>query len=508
MLWSCKWWAPLRGAAVAAVSIPLFLGFGVCSDTALSAEPAAPAAAAETPLVPQWLREALDRLPPNLRKNPAATDRLEISRSPRAAPWTGEELELLAGYGNLKHLLIYGSGFARGALDRLKEVRGLERLAVYCAVTDSDLKALADLPGLKSLVLRDPRRLTETGTKHLSESRTLEEIEFPYAYHPDVALVRPLGGMRRLKLLRLYTVSPLTEAKMAVIAELKSPAALDLSLDLPRRDVPPDGPYAPLRGMPNIQGLRMAWQWPHMDDKDAALALIESLTNLKRLDLSGNNIPDADYARLAGLVNLRELNLARTSIRDAGFARLRPLVRLEKLNLAGGNLTDASRTVLRYMTAMRDLNLCGAGAGISDATVGVVAGFHGLERLIIGGNVGSPAVMARLADLKNLKYLNLSGAIRLNDEGLAHVGKFTSLEELQINYLPWPSRYEAVTDKGVRSLAGLKNLRKLGLVGCNVTIKATKEALKDLKGLEITFTGEKPFQEYETLTVGAEDARP
>jgi len=466
------------------------------------------AATAETPPMPQWLRDALDRLPANVRNNPAAIDTLTIgrdiltiNRSRRADPWTGDELSLLARFLNLKHLIISGSGFAPMALDRLKEVGRLERMAIHSPVTDADLKALAGLPGLKSIMIRNTKQITQTGTKHLSESRTLEEIEIPYAYNPDVALVRPLGDMKGLKLLRLYTVSPVTEAKVAIIAELKGPAALDLCLGAPLPGEPPDRLLEPLRGMANIEGLELYWQGPHLD---AALAVIESLTNLKRLDLQHTNVSDADLARLAALVNLRELNLHGVPISDAGLAHLRPLVRIQKLDLCDAHLTDASGTVLGNMTDMKELNL--SSAGIGDATVGVLGGLQHLESLELGGNTVSTGGLAHLAALKNLKYLGLSRCDRVNDQALIPVGKIASLCELNLGgYYPL---HPAVTDKGIRFLAGLKNLRKLNLVNCDVNRKATMEILKEIKGLEVTFTGDKPFQEYETLIVGAEDGRP
>jgi len=503
MLLSCAWPALCRDAVVAAMLIPLFLGFEAGSRAAQSAAPAAPTAVAETHPMPQWLRKALDQVPAGVRGNPAAIVQLRIQRSRDERDegiWTGEDLAHLARFPSLKDLTIGGWGFAQDALRQLKKLQGLERISLLAPLTDEDLKSLASLPALKSLKLWEVARLTEAGMRHLSESKSLEDLEIPY--WSDVALVRPLEGMKSLKVLRL-PVSPLTEAKVAAIAKLKGPAALDLCLDAPLPGEPADRLLEPLRGMANIEGFSIHWQWPQKDDKDPALAVIESLTNLKRLDLAENNLPDADYVRLAALVNLRELNLAGTRISDAGLARLPPLVHMQKLNLAGALVTDASRNIFKNMPDLRELHL--DGAHIGDATVGVLGGLQRLERLALGGNVGSPAAMARLAGLKNLKYLVMSHCIRLNDDALAHVGKITSLEELQICYVV---PYAAVTDKGVRFLTGLKNLRKLNLVNCSVSIKATMETLKELKGLEVTFTGERPFQEYETLIVGAEDRRP
>ena len=226
-----------RRTAVVAACVGLLLGFGVCSGKGVSAETGPPpgAAVAEAPADPKWLREALERVPAGVRDNPAAVDQLEISR--KEGPWTGEDLALLARFPNLRDLEIVG-GFAPDALGQLKKLERLERINMLPSLTDEDLKSLAGLPALKSLVLWEAARLTETGMKCLSESKSLEEIDITQV--PDTTIVRPLGGMKGLKVLR-FPVSQVTEAKIAAIAELKGPAALDLQLGVPIKEKPADG---------------------------------------------------------------------------------------------------------------------------------------------------------------------------------------------------------------------------------------------------------------------------
>jgi Leucine-rich repeat (LRR) protein len=134
--------------------------------------------------------------------------------------------------------------------------------------------------------------------------------------------------------------------------------------------------------------------------------------------------------------------------------------------------------------------------------------------------------MSLLTRLKNLEVLNLSDCSGVNDEGLVFIGEITSLRELDLGksfiaaiadsrgvihlnprtgqpFRPYPP----ITDRGVAHLRNLRNLRKLNLVKTDVTREGVLKALKDLKGLEVTFTGQL-FREYETRTVGGDAANP
>lgn len=83
-----------------------------------------------------------------------------------------------------------------------------------------------------------------------------------------------------------------------------------------------------------------------------------------------------------------------------------------------------------------------------------------LERLELSGGGGTDAVtdagMVHLAELKSLRYLDLSHNRALTDEGLAQLAGLTGLEELVL-------KATHVTDSGLAYLRGLTALRKLNL---------------------------------------------
>jgi hypothetical protein len=75
--------------------------------------------------------------------------------------------------------------------------------------------------------------------------------------------------------------------------------------------------------------------------RDAGLAHLKGLTNLRVLSLTETQVSDGGLAHLKGLTNLERLMLADTKVSDAGLVHLKGLKNLEKLYLFGSKVTDA-----------------------------------------------------------------------------------------------------------------------------------------------------------------------
>jgi hypothetical protein len=75
------------------------------------------------------------------------------------------------------------------------------------------------------------------------------------------------------------------------------------------------------------------------------------------LSLLGTRVRDADLAHLHALPELRDLSLAETNISDEGLAHLRGLTYLQKLDLRGTRITDKGLAYLRGLGELRDLDL-------------------------------------------------------------------------------------------------------------------------------------------------------
>ena len=79
--------------------------------------------------------------------------------------------------------------------------------------------------------------------------------------------------------------------------------------------------------------------------RDAGLAELASMKNLRRLHLEHTPVTDAGLVHVAGLHDLEYLNLYATSVTDAGLAHLAPLTHLRRLYLWQTKVTaDAANT--------------------------------------------------------------------------------------------------------------------------------------------------------------------
>ncbi len=89
------------------------------------------------------------------------------------------------------------------------------------------------------------------------------------------------------------------------------------------------------------------------DARDADLAPLEQLHDLKFLSFERTPIGDAGLVHLAALTDLKSLSLAGTKVTDAGLVHLVGLSSLENLDLEGLNVTDRGLAALAPVTSLR-----------------------------------------------------------------------------------------------------------------------------------------------------------
>ena len=181
---------------------------------------------------------------------------------------------------------------------------------------------------------------------------------------------------------------------------------------------------------------------------------IRRLTGLRILTLSSTGITDEGLEHLRSLRSLRGLELTQASISNRGLAVLMDLPALEYLELNTG-VTDADLKQVAQMSNLRWLNIVGGkmwGPGLAQ-----LANLPHLERLCFwGGSPISDRHIKYLEGLTQLKGLTLWGVDALTDASLASIAKLENLEEL---YFVMAS--PKFTPAGVARLKDLKNLKKL-----------------------------------------------
>lgn len=211
--------------------------------------------------------------------------------------------------------------------------------------------------------------------------------------------------------------------------------------------------------------------------QDADLAALVPLHELRDLDLSNNPIQGPGLAHLASLHELRALRLAFIEIDDARLASLPPLAALETLDLEGARLVGGGLRALRGMTRLRTLDLSATsvtGAGLEhlpalaglrsiaftgcrslEGNLGAVARLPALEELWLKETSVGAAELAPLAGARRLRILALPGT-KVGAGGLRRLGSLPALEELYLGATQ-------ITNEDMADLAAFPGLRKLYL---------------------------------------------
>src|SRR5687768_3573492 len=186
---------------------------------------------------------------------------------------------------------------------------------------------------------------------------------------------------------------------------------------------------------------------------DAAVAFLRGNTNLRVLNLRGTDVTDTSLEYISRLGNLRSLDISFTQIGDVGMEHLAPLSQLEELNVGGMKISGAALHVLKYLPNLKRLS------------------FYGTQRRNAGmcwAPVMTDIELDTIALLTGLEELNIGDGVVLGAPKPAALGPVAGEAECRI------TGGTRITDFGVAKLATLKKLRYLNLSGSHVTGGALK----------------------------------
>ncbi len=303
-----------------------------------------------------------------------------------------------------------------------------------------------------------------------------------------------------------------TDNDIDFVVELKTVKKLDLSFT-----------YVTDKGIKKLQALQQLEDLT-LDTAefltDAAMAHLRANRALRRLVVRGVDITDSGMPYVAEMTGLRSLDISYTMLGDVGLEHLPGLSELEHLKIGGNMITGLNLNFLKLLPKLKSLSLRGvqrrnAGAcwtpRITDLDLETISLLAGLEELDLGvgiglGMGGQPAApgggncrltgglqitdlgVAKLAKLKKLRRLNLSGA-RLSTESiqvlqslpLEHLSLFACVSldnSAAVALAGIPSlanldlSYTKIDDDALPQLAKLPNLKQLYLTETKVTPEA------------------------------------
>jgi Leucine-rich repeat (LRR) protein len=200
------------------------------------------------------------------------------------------------------------------------------------------------------------------------------------------------------------------------------------------------------------------------------LKTLTAISKLEVLDLRQSGATDEAMQWVGQMKDLRSLAIYDESIGAAGLKHLKGLPKLVFLDLAGEHLDDDALAGLSGLKSVKFLALNG---NVTDAGLAALASFDSLEvlRFERRSSLGVHGSGLKFLPAGKLRELSLTEA--MSDDGLAAVGRFTSLRGLDISGSP-------VTDKGIQSL---HDLRSLEVLDAHST-KISGAGLENLTGLK------------------------
>jgi hypothetical protein len=286
------------------------------------------------------------------------------------------------------------------------------------------------------------------------------------AAEQDAALIRAIedqggtvtrdsaGRVTEVALARTWA----TDADVERVAVLKELQKLDLSLTYVS-----DLGIERLKGFDRLEELNL---YAAEFITDAALAFLRGHRTLKTLNLRGTDVTDTSLAYIAELPALTSLDISFTQITDVGLEHLASLPLIEELNLGGNKISGVGLHVLKLLPKLRRLSFYGVqrrNAGwcwapvVTDSELDTVALLAGLQDLNIGSGVtlGTPRP-GDLGPADGEAECRIAGGSRVTDAGLAKVARLKNLRRLDLSGA-------VITPGGLKALASLPELQRLSL---------------------------------------------
>jgi Leucine-rich repeat (LRR) protein len=205
---------------------------------------------------------------------------------------------------------------------------------------------------------------------------------------------------------------------------------------------------------------------------DAGLVLATKgmkFPELTSVELGENPLSDIGViSLLRAAPNLKTLDIFTTQISDATVKQARTLKQLERLHIAATRCTDLSIELLKGHPTLKELY---AGGCVSDVGLTRLKELP-LKRLSVGwtAKISDPGLALIPKAVPDLEWLDLNGARKITDAGVANLRGLTKLSGLSL--------YE--TEIGNPALDAIKEMKSLKSVNIKRT-NVTDAGIEDLK---------------------------
>lgn len=290
---------------------------------------------------------------------------LDMSHAFKGA--SAETLQSLASLKKLEHLHLSACGLKDDGIELIAGLRELRTLDLSDnEITGAGCRSLAGLSNLQALQLNE-NPIDDAGLAQLTKLKRLRTLDISDTNVAGDNLAG-LARMTDLREIKLNDLSSFTGRDLGVLA-----GALRLKLlNLSGTTVGDEG----LQQLALVTQLETLYLPPNMTD--AGFAPLAKLTNLQRLHVHPlAKITGEGLKHLESLPNLRLLDLNRTQITDKGLAAISRLNHIDTLYLQSTKISD---TALQHLVNLPKLRLLELGyTAVSDDALPYLAKIESLE---------------------------------------------------------------------------------------------------------------------------------
>lgn len=215
---------------------------------------------------------------------------------------------------------------------------------------------------------------------------------------------------------------------------------------------------------------------------DGGFKHIGRLRKLERLSVGSKNYTEAAIEAISELTELRELELDNDKISARSTKHLKNMTKLEILYLGfGKKMDDEGLSYLAGMNRLKEFDVGGfVGCEVTDVGLGHIGKMKAMEKLSINAPAVSDKGLEHLAGLPRLVELTIWYADHVTHEGVAQLSQNTSLESLRIFY-----GKSDIDGPGLASLVKLKNLKTFATRNVSDAAMAHIGKLTQLQELDI-----------------------
>ena len=240
------------------------------------------------------------------------------------------------------------------------------------------------------------------------------------------------------------------------------------------RGTEPPLDLSPLESAPALKALRFGDEASGVTDAD--LSGLSTMTSLKVLAVDRQSVTGAVLDRLPNPDRLVELLAAKAKIDDTVDSRIGRVIGLKKLRLSQTGIGADTCRAIADLPELRELDVSGC-QNLDDGCVESLARCPKLEKLNLYDTPIGDAAAESIAGMSSLRWLNVDKT-NITDVGVESLAKLDALTFLHLGSTP-------ISDDAADPLSKMTSLEKLIVTRTEMTEEAAERIREALPAAEV-----------------------